>query len=191
MTPWLEKDLEDYVVSHLNDVFGLIIDNPHVTLLGRQVRCRYGIIDLLAYQDSTLFIVELKAVKADDNTAGQLQRYCRAIQHAPLPDRFSLEFLDLYPVLYDFPISLIAIAPAFTDKAAYGVDFCIKTERIVDGFSFERAVWPKGDKEANKALTTILNPYFDSLIRAQKRVWLQDSDGILLRSAMRRMLETN
>jgi hypothetical protein len=191
MSEWKEKELEDYVVDHLDDVFSLITENPHVTLLGRQVRCRYGIIDILAFQGSTLFVIELKAVKADDNTAGQLQRYRHAIDRVGLPEHFTLELLDTFPILCDFPISLVVIAPAFTDKAVYGVDLCFKATKTDTGFAFAWEHGPKGDKKASATLMSTLRPYFDSLLHTQQQLFLRDSDGILTRSAARRMLDVN
>ena len=167
MAKWLERELEDYVIANFDDVFCYIDEMHTAAVLGRQVHCRYGIIDLLAYQESTLFIFEFKAVRADDNVAGQLARYRRAINDVSLPAEWDIDMLNRYPLLVDFPIYTVALAPSFTDRALHGIDSCIEATKTPHGFAFRKCKWPRGDKGASRTLQTVLRPYFDSLLQSQ------------------------
>lgn len=80
---WLEKELEDYIWANPN-VLGSTKwhwDWPILNLkpLGRQIKCSTGRIDLLFFDKSDLFVVELKAVKASSKDLGQVTRYSENI----------------------------------------------------------------------------------------------------------------
>lgn len=191
MNGWLEKELEDYAIANAPELFRYITGEPYVNVLGRQVRCPFGIIDLLAYQGLNLFIVEFKAVCADDKTAGQLFRYRQALSGLSLPDDYTLEMMDACPLLMDIPISLVAVAPSFTNSAMRGIDVCITAKKNQNGFAFERAKWPEYDKKSIDPLRELLRPYFDGIVRREMESTRKNNDDILIRSAQQRLLEVN
>jgi hypothetical protein len=188
---WLEKELETYAVTHMGELFQPIIGDLPVKILGCQVRCMFGIIDLLAYQGVNLFIVEFKAVTADEKTTGQLHRYKQAICNLSLPDGYTREMMDACPMLLDFPISLVAVAPAFTDSAMRGIDVCISARKQVDRFTFERAKWPGYDRDSADSINELLRPYLAGLVAWKLGQVQRDNDSILSDSAQKRLLEVN
>lgn len=81
---WREKELEDYIVAnpqaigqHLHMVS---VNKAELVYLGRQVKCEVGIIDLLFHANWTIYVVELKAVRATAKELGQVLRYADYIQ---------------------------------------------------------------------------------------------------------------
>ena len=84
--PYLENDLQAFVernfVGHLADWFGMS-DRPlalSVRVLGAQVPCAAGLIDVLAMIGDQLVIVELKAQPVTERTVGQVLRYKTAVE---------------------------------------------------------------------------------------------------------------
>lgn len=72
---FLEKDLEDYLQKHLNDI------EVGLKLIGRQHPTSVGPIDLYAVADNgDLVVVELKKGRASDKVFGQICRYIGCIR---------------------------------------------------------------------------------------------------------------
>lgn len=71
-----EKELEDYLVGHLDKIAW---DNTELKYLDRQVRLDGGAIDILAEvvcgEDSDICVIELKTCGLDDSAVGQIIRY--------------------------------------------------------------------------------------------------------------------
>ena len=65
----LERDLEDYLVDHLE------VLEPGLYLQERQVQTDVGVIDIVARHDKHFVIIELKAAEAADAAVGQILRY--------------------------------------------------------------------------------------------------------------------
>lgn len=191
---WDEKVLEDYAVENWQDIFRCVSSIGGVehecTVIGRQIPCRHGIIDLLAYSRYSLFVVEFKSVLADDKVVGQLQRYKRAIENLPLPKFVTL---DMIPVVESLRVvQTIVVAPSFTKRALWGADFCIEAKRFVDGhFEFRPAEYQSGNRRADEQLRDSLTPYFANLLAIESEHIKRNSEGILRHSAGQRMGEVN
>lgn len=116
---WQEKELEDYVASNPPELIGLLSCST-LELMGRQVKCHTGIIDLMFASGLGLYIVEVKAVCADEKAVGQVVRYVEAIKMAtektfwkyvPSPEDKAHLIDEIFP-----PVPVI-IAPSFTQAA--------------------------------------------------------------------------
>lgn len=90
-----EKELEDWFCDNVQEAMSALHSFPHdytFTLLGRQVKCEGGIIDLLILQQGetvgmdyhtgvgVIHVVELKATKAKRQDWEQLDRYMRCLK---------------------------------------------------------------------------------------------------------------
>jgi hypothetical protein len=186
-----EKHLEDYAVAHINDVFACVDKEMRVTIIGQQVPCRHGIIDLLAYYRGQLLVIEFKAVQADDKVAGQLERYKRAIRFLTLPEFITPEIMLRYPDLFENMIATVAIAPTFTTQALRSVDHCIIASRSGNEYTFEKAPYTREPKGTNDRLKEVLRPFYRNLLDTEMEISRRNSDGILRASAERRLLEVN
>lgn len=193
---WNEKQLEDYAVENWDQVFNCVDPGRKSTVIGRQIPCRHGIIDLLAYRGEALYIVEFKAVKADDTVAGQLQRYRRAVEGLFYPDAVTLGMIAALEA--GRITQTIVVAPSFTKRAMYGVDFCIRAFPVIDiegkesaGFGFEPAHYCGTTKNTDAQLQEALTPYFRSVLQTEQTKLSRRNDATLRYSAEQRTKETN
>ena len=94
-------------------------------------------------------------------------------------------------MLLDLPISLVAVAPSFTDSAMRGIDVCISAQKDGDRFALERAKWPGYDKQSIDPLRELLRPYYAGLVNWRLETVRRNNDEILKSSAQKRLLEVN
>jgi Holliday junction resolvase-like predicted endonuclease len=186
-----EKHLEDYAVAHIDDVFACVDKDMRVTIIGQQVPCRHGIIDLLAYYRGQLLVIEFKAVQADDKVAGQLERYKRAIQFLTVPDFITLDIMRSYPNLFDNMIATVAIAPSFTTQALRAVDHCILSSRSGNEYTFEKAPYTREPKGTNDKLKEVLRPFYRDRLNWEMEYKKKHNDQILQWSAEQRLKDVN
>lgn len=74
---YLERDFRDWC-----DIFGAYPPRGDVRLIGSQVPCVSGIIDILATVKNTPMVIELKAVPVTERVIGQVMRYRSAVSDA-------------------------------------------------------------------------------------------------------------
>jgi len=165
---WLEKELEDAIAHNPTILFGG--SGESIRLLGRQVRCRTGIIDLLFSQGATLLIVETKAVKATEKTIGQVARYREAIKEATdealntyATQRQKENLLWPGKIEKPEPICLV-VAPAFDQDAINALatmGHAIVAEKVEDGlfnlFYHDRNY--RFDRDSDATLIPLLKDY--------------------------------
>lgn len=138
-----ERELENYIVANLKTFTAQAsdfwpLDDLDVTLLGRQVPCKYGIIDLLIQVGAMLWVVELKAVRADQKCVGQLRRYERAIAELnPYEVLDTAGEMEIYANSVEPITATVLVAPSFTPDAMCAVDWAIVTEKRDDAFVFK------------------------------------------------------
>jgi Holliday junction resolvase-like predicted endonuclease len=77
MADFTEKQLEDWLVDNWQQaskraLFPYLPPSYDIELIGRQVFCSVGIIDLLAFTGRTFLVIELKAVTADEKAVEQV-----------------------------------------------------------------------------------------------------------------------
>ena len=129
MNSWRESELEDYLASNSEGLRQAMFahsayrDDKKLEYLGRQIRCNAGIIDLLFHSWLTLYVVELKAVKATSKDLGQVLRYSQYVSdnlHSlvslPYPTRLNgaiYRFIDESCV----QVESVIIAPSFDASA--------------------------------------------------------------------------
>ena len=173
MADFTEKQLEDWLVDNWDAEHGKALFPYYpsirkgVELIGRQVHCQHGIIDLLAFTERSFIIVELKAVIADEKVVEQVIRYQRSIEEAALATEFDVSLgMGLgYPSGEATDTTSVVIAPGFTRKA-------LKTLGLIgmpviasfDGcnFSFSMADIQRG--KSMDGLRHMLRPYIASAI---------------------------
>lgn len=140
MNTFLEADLQAYVERNFTQLtsWGLPFAlTPR--LLGRQVPCANGIIDVLGVLGHLPVIVELKAVTVTEKVAGQILRYRAAVE-----DTFMQQCCDLaYDLGYWTEIELgvnpamcIVIAPQYERSAVDALCGCawlLQAEPIANG----------------------------------------------------------
>jgi RecB family endonuclease NucS len=118
--PYTEAQLQAYVERHLED--GLSQWCPslqNVKLLGSQVRCETGIIDVLGVISNRPLVIELKAVTTTAKVVEQVMRYRNAVQ-----DVFANLCLDIGWSIEqarwlhgEDGVQCVVIAPEFTPVA--------------------------------------------------------------------------
>jgi Holliday junction resolvase-like predicted endonuclease len=174
---WKEKMLELWVLNNLSALeeaaWGWLGTNEctQVHLLGSQVRCKYGVIDALMTTNNNydLWIVEFKAVQADEATVGQLQRYAAAAKELNIYDALTAEDRECSPgYCHEVEINpfLVAIAPSFTVNALAGLNIAIQAEWDGVEFSLNLMENTRQDKTEGD-LASVLGGYMRSLYRAE------------------------
>ena len=178
-TQWSERQLEDWLVNDptmiLDAALGRGHDRSKVRLLGRQVRCRTGIMDLLISHDATLFIVELKAVKATEETIGQVTRYRENILHTigsgiikyATDDQCERFAYTDGPDSKD--VMCIIIAPSFTPQAVntcafIGFPIQVSTDSY-GNFYLDPADFSLSSRDENENLDSILKDFYLDYLR--------------------------
>jgi len=170
MGDWLEKELEDYIVAHPRELCeqAIMYFKENVTVLGRQVRCQFGIIDVLLWVQSDVksyvLVVECKAKHEKGLVVEQVSRYLKAVEYANIysdlsgdawPDFGTDEIgwahlieLEAYPLI---------VAPSFDRKFIDTYQGMLATaEKVGDRFVFGRV---NGDyPDCQGQLNDILEP---------------------------------
>jgi hypothetical protein len=147
LSSYTEYELEEYLSSHFLELTSLISHGAsQPILLGTQVQCPTGQIDMLGLARTTLLVVELKAVIATEKTVGQVIRYSSAIEHIAE----ELVYDRLWEIYRTFPPPVnidvltfkclpIIVAPGFSKealKAMYYRGFTVGASKTNDQFSF-------------------------------------------------------
>lgn len=171
---WLEKELEDAIADDptilLDAAYGEYVhDRNYCRLLGRQVPCGTGIIDLLFTYGKQLYIVELKAVKATDATVGQTIRYKEAVKsatddalfkYAAIPQKLRIP-RSLY--LSGLDPECIIVAPTFTTEAINTMSLigqAVIARKDEEGaFRLSPAERHHFDDKADQSLVSLLKGY--------------------------------
>lgn len=151
MNDWLEKELEDYIVANPYDIEELIFGKHFdISVLGRQVRCQYGIIDVLMWAHNENFsyvlVVECKAKHEKGLAVEQVSRYRAAIDDARtydnLPDDAFPDWRTGY-IGWMHHVSIetipVLIAPSFSDQlTATYTGVLIAAQQTDSGFALTR-----------------------------------------------------
>lgn len=173
MNEWLEKELEDYVVAHPQELCAKAFQYFHhdVSVLGRQVRCQFGIIDVLLWMRdenaSYVLIVECKAKHEKGLAVEQTTRYQQAVSYAGIYDDLPS---DAWPTLdedndgwgqyIDIQTVPIIVAPSFDRKlAATYHGTLITAQKVGDKFIFDYAsgnTCPSVQNELDAALAPVI-----------------------------------
>lgn len=168
MPAFLERELQEYLEG---DGFAAIgeamaghvhLGSLNLRLVAPQVRCRYGVIDLLAvWNELTPVVIELKARKADGRAASQLLRYAKAVEDAysrVYYDQMFAEGLEELPSMRGwYSITTILIAPDFDDDALLLSDWNLLAKHPDNKFRLEVASSPKDRPQ--EQLEGMLRPF--------------------------------
>lgn len=169
---WLERELEDYIVEHPRELCASAFQyfNEQATVLGRQVRCQYGIIDVLIWlhSDTTsqVLVIECKAKHERGLAVEQVKRYQAAIEWADiysgLPRDAWPEFgtsnhgWARYIEIYTHPV---IVAPSFDEKLLATFHGTLVTaQKVGNSFDF-RCVgdsYPDNQGQLNDALAPVI-----------------------------------
>lgn len=179
---WLERELEDCLVDDPYILFTGYYEgdreNKEVGLLGRQIKCRYGIIDLLFYSCLrstsipvyTVTLVELKAVQANHRTVEQVMRYMAAIEqigfYAAVPSDHFAEYGHMVDSFIHF--ESVIVAPSFDDSISWFPNKII-VEKTDGMFEFTQPWEVKGTYEDNDPLRTALSPLFPRVAESARQ----------------------
>lgn len=170
---WLEKELEDYIVANQREFCGAIypVDMFEISLLGRQVHCQFGIIDLLFWVRNVRFsyavVVECKAKHEKGYAVEQVTRYESAIRGADIYDDTPSDAWPIFGTDYhgwaryiDIETLPVIVAPSFDEKlipAFRGA--LVVAKHTGSGFAFERiggAPAPEGQDQLNQVLRPVI-----------------------------------
>ena len=172
---WREAELEEWVKDSPIRLMRLLL--PHmgehstIRILGQQLPCATGIIDLLVWADYSVFVVEFKAVSARTRELGQVTRYAdqveRVIENYYLWEqagvsgeavRSFIDFLGdpLCPVL----VVPVLVAPSFAPNInSLTKKFClVQATKAGEGFELKSHGRTLGPDE-NEALFKAMNPF--------------------------------
>jgi len=171
MNDWLEKRLEDYIVANPRTISEQILDDDddyEISTLGRQVRCQYGIIDVLLWvhgpEHNLLLVVECKAKHERGLAIEQVERYIASVESIA---RIQDVRIGAIPVI---------VAPSFDKRLVSTYEgILIAAQQINNGFSLKRAFEWK--RSSNDHLASVLEPVVQ---RAHRDAMAKD-----IRDAMR------
>lgn len=167
---WLEKELEDYIVANPRELCAAAFRyfDQQVTVLGRQVRCQYGIIDVLMWLHSDtvshVLVVECKAKHERGLAVEQVGRYQSAIEYAGIYSGLPNDAWPQYGTDYhgwahhiEIHSCPIIVAPSFDDKLITTFHGSLVTAQKVDsGFVLEGVGGPYPDDQGQ--LNDVLAP---------------------------------
>jgi len=156
MTTWLEKELEDYIVANPESLRHALYygtdPEEQIEVLGRQVRCDAGIIDILIWVHSPhhhfVWVVECKAVHETGRVVEQVQRYVDAVKHAD----YEYEYYD-----GELHVAPLIIAPSFGKQFAETYNHRLVAARKTTN-GFELSVANDYRKNGNRQLLDALRP---------------------------------
>jgi hypothetical protein len=180
MSDWKEKELEDYIVANPFELFAdyeIVPLSLQIRLLGRQVRCKYGIIDLLYCLSSAeewrayphIYILELKAVQADKKTVEQMERYKAAVNDIDLYKYVPPgDFLHYAHMIDNFmTINTMIVAPSFHESIRW-FEIQKLTDRTDAGFTFRKAESSPDGWASNDELEAAMVPALKMATRKSK-----------------------
>lgn len=169
---WLERELEDYIVEHPYELCSKSFPyfKEQVSVLGRQVRCQYGIIDILLwmYSDTTsmVLVVECKAKHEKGLVVEQVKRYQAAIEYADTYRGLSDDAWPQYGTEYhgwaqhiEIQTHPIIVAPSFDTKFVSTFQgTLVAAQKINDGFEFQEVhgPYPSDQGQLNDALAPVI-----------------------------------
>jgi hypothetical protein len=115
---WKESDLERYTVNNLNKLKSCLFSSPdfEINLIGTQIKCTFGRIDMLAWVERSLMVVEFKAVRAGEKELGQVMRYSTLIES--IIDVYRHTNDNIFDFVGDIPYKVypVLVAPSFDKK---------------------------------------------------------------------------
>jgi len=136
---WKESDLEQYTVNNLDKLKSCLFSSSKIemNLIGTQIKCTFGRIDMLAWAERSLMVVEFKAVRAGEKELGQVMRYSTLIesvidvyQHmSDVSFNFSSDVpYKVYPVIVAPSSSsiILLVAPPALYEAVHLLTCCIE-----------------------------------------------------------------
>jgi hypothetical protein len=115
---WKESDLEQYTVNNLDKLKSCLFSSSKIemNLIGTQIKCTFGRIDMLAWAERSLMVIEFKAVHAGEKELGQVMRYSTLIESV----------IDVYQHMSDvsfnfssdvpYKVYPVIVAPSFDKK---------------------------------------------------------------------------
>lgn len=139
---WKEKELEDYVAAHpdeLRDVLGEHLIRQHnasaypFNVLGTQIPCDYGVIDMICTWIDTIYVVEFKAVRADEKAMGQAMRYVHYLECMFCPELYLQKFYPQIKSEIKWKVTPVLVAPSFARSLNNCHTPLITAEREDDG----------------------------------------------------------
>lgn len=181
-----ERDLEDYIWENPDSLGRLLhtsgVNGHKFVKLGRQVKCRSGIIDLLFYSFTTVYVVELKSVMANTSAMGQVNRYATQLRGEICITRIKpigdVSYSDLYDFIKeDVSIETILVAPSFDDMVASASSdtmHLIAASKTDLGFDLRFDGTYRG-YTSNADLTVAIKPFCDNIVKVaqEKKVFYQ------------------
>lgn len=167
---WLERELEDYAKTNINALAQMLVpDTDGFDMIGVQIPCLLGRIDMLCTWRMSLFVIEFKAVKATEKELGQTLRYSSLLQNLIDPYQH-IAGENFFPIAnrIDYRVIPVIVAPDF-DKTLF-VSNCtlVQAAKTGDGvFALNRAQFPFGLKDferKNTQLQSLIAPYEKGLV---------------------------
>lgn len=131
-----EKALEQWAVDNFDEFSMSFKYGKHsaVELIGTQISCPVGIIDMLAADERAIFVIEFKAVRATEEHVGQLMRYVGCIREAVCGEFYNRLKRHWSPIHSETFVTPVLVAPSFEKKAMLGC--CDLVQASFDGMDF-------------------------------------------------------
>lgn len=197
---WLERELENWVVANPHEIgrgmHEVSVNKQPFVYLGRQIKCTVGIVDLLFHSSRTLFVVELKAVRATAKDLGQVLRYTNYIEDY-LFDFVSHPYpSQLNAMVYEFAKSMVEISPVLIapdfDHMAAALPYVhtLQATKTDDGFEIE-PVWKHDPAFGDSELRQALAPFAKLIQRETLEKARFDAERDARLSIERRLSDTN
>lgn len=198
---WAERELEDFIVANPHAIgqhLHMVDTNKaELVYLGRQIKCTVGIIDLLFHASWTIYVVELKAVRATAKELGQVLRYANYIQenlydfvYVGPPSHFNAL---IHKFVYSNIITVVPVLIA-TDYDAMAASLIhvltLKATKITGGFSID-GVWAHNPSFDDEQLHRALAPYAKFIQQEVLDKAKFDAENEAKKSAKRRLTDVN
>ncbi len=169
---WLERELEDYTKNNLKSlVDAMMVSGDGFKLIGTQIPCVLGRIDMLCSRGSNLYVIEFKAIKASERELGQVLRYCSLLQELIDPYKHITSNADFHEIARtsSFRVQPVLVAPRFEDVLfVSGCALIIAEKNGTNDFSFRSASAPfryADIERQNKDVQALLAPFEKDVIR--------------------------
>lgn len=141
---FLEKDLEQYAEENIDSLSSAILwNNDKLEIVGRQIPCAFGRIDMIASYLHIVYVIEFKAIQAGQKELGQVMRYCSTVEYEIDPYKHmnfnTFDHVGQDTIWHVYPV---LVAPAFSESMYATNCILIRATPHQHGFTFNRATYP-------------------------------------------------
>lgn len=161
---WKESELENFACENIHVLGSALTMKGELNLIGTQIDCVFGRIDMLCWHGRNLFVVEFKAVHAGEKEFGQVSRYCSVLDRVVSPYKHMTEHFDVAASSVSFSIVPVIVAPSFDEKLFSTNSLLVKAEKVGDSdFKLSRRTAEYGAsgkfERKNRKLSSLISDF--------------------------------